>query len=189
MDTPSDATEVYYNPKIYDSPTDYLLGGFLLGDLDKIIVKGDSGRISIRKIKLIVEERLRIAIEEYKDGIRLSILKNKELADDETDEEQAINDNLVNMLETYLGISPLEEGGTDMWLELILNSNPFSNWFDKIEQNFNNAQTAAIQETVQGKLTDSKTGLTKEDADDFTGSATLESMLEALGSINQSILQ
>ena len=188
MDTPSDATEVYYNPKIYDSPTDYLLGGFLLGDLDKIIVKGDSGRISIRKIKLIVEERLRIAIEEYKDSIRVSVAKNKELADDEVDEEQAVNDNLTNMLETYLGISPLEEGGTDMWLGLILDSNPFNHWIDKIEERLDDARSVLPQKNIQGQLSDSKTGLTKEDAEDYTNTATLESMLEALGNINQLIL-
>jgi hypothetical protein len=175
-------TNIFYNPVIFITPTDYTLGGFNVNELDNIEVVGDISVLNFIKLKIIFKERLRIAIESFKNEIRANIVRsgrNLEYVDFDFE----LKSELDNLLQTYLDITP-KENTTETIVDLIINDSSYTTWLNRIEQRvvkFKSSITMKYNDVNSG--VESKTSISE--AESNTNLATLEEMLEELKNINE----
>lgn len=173
-------TEIFFNPDIFKSSGDYILGGFNAEELNGIIVAGDEFALSFPKLESIFEKRIERAIENFKNEIRANIIKSGRNVDD-VDFEQEFYDEFNNLTETYLG-ETITSTSTEKIKDLIVNHSAYQTWSARIEKRVTAFRDKITQDA--SKVNDPKTSkVSVSDAVNLTYCSTLEEILEQLFNI------
>jgi len=173
-------TEIFFNPDIFKSGGDYILGGFNAEELNGIIVAGDDFALSFPKLENIFEKRIERAIENFKNEIRANIIKSGRNVED-VDFEQEFYDEFNNLTETYLG-ETITSTSTEKIKDFIVNHSAYQTWSARIEKRVTAFRDKITQDA--SKVNDPKTSkVSVSDAVNLTYCSTLEEILEQLFNI------
>ena len=177
-------SNIFFNTDILKSNGDYILGGFNANDLNNIEVEGNESLISMPKLELIFNERLKKAIDKLKNEVRVNVIKRSyEGVDNYYIDEMAENE-LSNLLETYLGIVTVDFD-TNSIATLIQEDGSYMTWIERIRTNMEKYRNRIVfsDKDVNKLGTTSTTDV--EEAEDCTYNASLEQMLEQLKNITE----
>lgn len=177
-------SNIFFNTDILKSNGDYILGGFNANDLNYIDVDGDSSLLSMPKLKLIFKRRLTTAINEFKNEVRANVVGRSDEAVEKYYVEEVVENELSNLLETYLGVTTIDFDTEDL-VHLIQNDGSYETWVERVrtrmEANRNRIDFSNENINKVGALS----GIDIEEAEDNTYNATLEQMLEQLKNITE----
>ena len=179
MDMKSD---IFVNSIIFKSELDYVLGGFNVESLNRIVVKNNLSAISLPKLETIFSDRMELAIEDFKDEIRTNLLKNNEIIDS-MEIESDLADELNNLFETYLGFSHYSTNTKDI-LESIKRDTTYMTWMGRVEKGLKEF-TSMLKYSGSDVNYQEQSKISVKEAEELTTNSTFEQMLEKLFYINQ----
>ena len=179
MDMKSD---IFVNSIIFKSELDYVLGGFNVEALNRIVVKNNLSAISLPKLETIFSDRLELAIEDFKDEIRTNLLKSNEMIDS-MEIESDLADELNNLFETYLGFSHYSTNTKEI-LESIKRDTTYMTWMGRIEKGLKEF-TSMLKYSGSDVNYQEQSKISVKEAEELTTNSTFEQMLEKLFYINQ----
>ncbi len=166
-------SEIYYNPKLYPSKVDYIIGGFYSDESDSIDYNTIVTELRTR-IKELIDNFLEREIEVVsKNGGIVSM-------------DMAL-DTAYNVVNNYLGI--MSDGtSVDGLVETLMESDQIERWLFNVKFTFNQNNTIAYSDVLQSKsYTDSKAkGTEKYKAAAMatdTDETTFEQWIEAVSQI------
>jgi hypothetical protein len=167
---------------IFKTELDYILGGFNVEALNRIVVKDDLSALSMPKLKSIFSNRLELAIEEFKDEIRTNLLKDNTMIDS-MEIENDMADELNNLFETYLGFSHYSTNTKEI-AESIKSDISYMTWISRIENGLEEFESRIAYKGSDVNHQE-KLKISIKEAEELTTNSTFEQMLEKLFYINQ----
>jgi len=126
-------TKIFYNPYIYTTYSDYIIGGFKKEQLNRIKTTGDESELNFSKIECIVEERIKDLIKKEQNDTEKYLRKqNSKVDPDEL--EYLVNQDIIESIKNYFDYSTHDcQTWSNDPFSLIINSVNYINWLDKIK--------------------------------------------------------
>jgi hypothetical protein len=173
-------SDAFVNTEIFKSEMDYIIGGFMVDELNKIRVVGDSSALNMAKLDAIFTKRLELAIESFKSSI-VSLDDNGFIESDDTNED--IVNEINNMFETYLGITFIS-ADTEAIVDIIKRDTSYLTWVGRIESRLNSYKNR-LNYNVEDVIMSEANKMSIKEIEYLTLNSTLEDIFEQLYQVNE----
>jgi hypothetical protein len=173
-------SDVFVNSEIFLTELDYVLGGFMVDELNKIKVVGDTSALNMTKLKLIFTQRLEVAVNEFKQS--MVNIDGEGFVDSDDTSDDIINET-NNMFQSYLGVT-FYSADTDSIVEKIKEDSSYLTWITRIEtrlSEYKNRLTYNQSDVIQT----SGNKLSIKEIENLTQNSTLDDIFEKLHQINE----
>jgi hypothetical protein len=173
-------SDAFVNTEIFKSEMDYIIGGFMVDELNKIRVVGDTSALNMAKLDAIFTKRLELAIESFKSSI-VSLDDNGFIESDDTNED--IVNEINNMFETYLGITFIS-ADTEAIVDIIKRDTSYLTWVTRIETRLNSFKSR-LNYNVEDVIMSDTNKMSIKEIEYLTLNSTLEDIFEQLYQVNE----
>lgn len=176
-------SDIFYNPEIFATNGDYIIGGFNVSDLNNIVDLDDASALTFSKLEMIFEARILAAIESFKNEVKLNVIDSGKPFTQES-LNKTISENIYNLLFSYLGEEVVSYDSQRI-LEIVLEHPSYVIWKNRISDRvaeFNRRLTKSLE---TANLQNADAQITVNDAESYTYTSTLEEILEQLNIITE----